>query len=140
MSHAVGVLAMEHIAAGLVHGFRLVGPIRTWPRDATGAGALQILPAEQIAEAIRALVEEVRDGAALDAVGVGFPGIIQSGVVEDSPNLPQVKGFPKVRELMQRKDPSAFHAPATTTQKSKTACDKLEAAEDAERKRSTMSE
>jgi glucokinase len=109
MSHAVGVLAMEHIAAGLVHGYRLVGPIRTWPRDATGAGALQSLPAEQIAEAIRALVEEVRDGAALDAVGVGFPGIIQSGVVEDSPNLPQVKGFLLERSLVSALTPAPVH-------------------------------
>src|SRR5216684_6727589 len=27
------------------------------------------------------------------AVGIGFPGIIQNGVVEESPNLQQVKGF-----------------------------------------------
>ncbi len=92
MSYAVGVLAMEHIAAGLVHGYRLTGPIRTWPRGATGAGALQGVPPDQISEAIRTLVDEVREGAELDAVGVGFPGIVRGGVIEDSPNLTQVKG------------------------------------------------
>jgi glucokinase len=92
MSYAVGVLAMEHIAAGLVQGHRLTGPIRTWPRGVTGAGALQGVPADQISEAIRALVDEVRGGVELDAVGVGFPGIVRAGVVEESPNLPQMKG------------------------------------------------
>ena len=99
MSYAVGVLAMEHIAAGLVHEHRLTGPIRTWPRDAAEAGALQGLPADQISDAIRDLVDEVRGDVAIDAVGIGFPGIIRSGVVEDSPNLPQVKGCHLERSL-----------------------------------------
>jgi len=29
----------------------------------------------------------------LDAVGIGFPGIIRNGVAEESPNLGQMKGF-----------------------------------------------
>jgi glucokinase len=91
MSYAVGVLAMEHIAAGLVRDHELAGPIRTWPR-ATGAGALQGLPADRITNAISELVDEARGGTEIETVGVGFPGIIQSGVVEDSPNLPQMKG------------------------------------------------
>jgi len=82
---------MEHIAAGLVRENELAGPIRTWPR-AAGAGALQGLPADHITEAIRSLVDEARGGTEIETVGVGFPGIIQSGVVEDSPNLPQMKG------------------------------------------------
>jgi glucokinase len=82
---------MEHIAAGLVRDHELAGPIRTWPR-ATGAGALQGLPADRITNAISELVDEARGGTEIETVGVGFPGIIQSGVVEDSPNLPQMKG------------------------------------------------
>src|SRR4029077_1713727 len=29
----------------------------------------------------------------IDAIGLGFPGVIRNGVVEESPNLHQVKGF-----------------------------------------------
>src|SRR5262249_48396358 len=35
-------------------------------------------------------------GEPVDVVGLAFPGIIRSGVIEDSPNLHQLKGFPIV--------------------------------------------
>ena len=51
------------------------------------------MPSTDIAECIRGLVEKVAGGEKLEAVGIGFPGLIRSGVVEESPNLQQVKGF-----------------------------------------------
>jgi glucokinase len=93
MRRAIGVLAMEHIALGLVEGQKLVGQMRVYPDDGVASSPLQSMPADQIAEVIAAQVKEIARGHALDAVGVGFPGIIRSGVVEDSPNLPQTKGF-----------------------------------------------
>jgi predicted NBD/HSP70 family sugar kinase len=51
------------------------------------------MPSTDIAECIRGLVEKVAGGEKLEAVGIGFPGIIRHGVVEESPNLQQVKGF-----------------------------------------------
>ncbi len=93
MGRAIGVLAMEHIALGLVEGQKLVGQMRVYPDDGAASSPLQSMPADQIAEVIAAQVKEIARGHALDAVGVGFPGIIRSGVVEDSPNLPQTKGF-----------------------------------------------
>jgi predicted NBD/HSP70 family sugar kinase len=70
----------------------MVGEIRCFPEGGS-PGALQGMPADQIADAIRLLVESVSAGAPIEAVGVGFPGIIRNGIVEDSPNLRQVKGF-----------------------------------------------
>lgn len=93
MACAVGVLAMEHIAAGLVDDGRVVGSIRTYPEQPhAGAGMLQSVPTGSIAEAIARLVADVRANLALDVVGIGFPGIIRGGIVEESPNLPQMKG------------------------------------------------
>ena len=43
---------------------------------------LQSMPSADIAETIRGLVEKVAGGEKLEAVGVGFPGIIRNGVVE----------------------------------------------------------
>jgi predicted NBD/HSP70 family sugar kinase len=38
-------------------------------------------------------VEKVADGEKIEVIGIGFPGIIRDGVVEDSPNFHQAKGF-----------------------------------------------
>ena len=92
MALNVGVLAAEHVAVGLVDGHRLVKSMRMI--DAEGKGdTLQSMPAEEIARSICELIEAERQGEPLHAVGVGFPGIIRGGVVQDSPNLPQIKGY-----------------------------------------------
>ena len=93
MSRTVGVLVQEHIAAGLVDGNKVAGPLKLFPETAQSPDPLQSMPSADIAEAIRRLVEKVAGGEKLEAVGVGFPGIVRSGVIEESPNLQQVKGF-----------------------------------------------
>jgi glucokinase len=93
MSRTVGVLVMEHIAAGLVDGHKVVGPLKLFPETAQSLDPLQSMPSADIAECIRGLIEKVAGGEKLEAVGIGFPGIIRHGVVEESPNLQQVKGF-----------------------------------------------
>jgi glucokinase len=93
MGRTVGVLVMEHIAAGLVEGSKVVGPLKTFPETAQSLDPLQSMPSAEIAECIRGLVEKVAGAEKIAAVGIGFPGIIQNGVVEESPNLQQVKGF-----------------------------------------------
>ena len=93
MSRTVGVLVMEHIAAGLVDGTKVVGPLKLFPETPQSLDPLQSMPSTDIAECIRGLVEKVAGGEKLEAVGIGFPGLIRSGVVEESPNLQQVKGF-----------------------------------------------
>src|SRR6266404_3197208 len=51
------------------------------------------MPAEGIVDCIRRQVEKVAGGEKIEAIGIGFPGIIQNGVVEDSPNFHQAKGY-----------------------------------------------
>jgi glucokinase len=93
MSRTVGALVMEHIAVGLVEGEKVLGPLNVYPEKIESAEALLSMPAEGIADCIRRQVETVSRGEKIGAIGVGFPGIIRNGVVEDSPNLHQVKGF-----------------------------------------------
>src|SRR5262245_32581869 len=93
MSRAMGVLAMEHIAVGLVEDRALAGPVRVYPPVGSPSAGLHAMPPEQIAETIRTEILAVAGGLPIDAVGIGFPGIIRGGVVQDSPNLRQVKGF-----------------------------------------------
>jgi predicted NBD/HSP70 family sugar kinase len=93
MRRTVGVLVMEHIAVGLVETHKVLGPLNIYPEKMQSLDPLQSMPAESIVECVRQQVEKVANGAEIAAIGIGFPGIIRAGVVEDSPNLQQVKGF-----------------------------------------------
>jgi len=93
MRKTVGVLVMEHIAVGLVESHKVVGPLNVYPEKPQSVDPLQSLPAEGIVDGIRQQIEKVTDGGRVEAIGIGFPGIIRNGVVEDSPNLQQAKGF-----------------------------------------------
>jgi predicted NBD/HSP70 family sugar kinase len=92
MTKAVGVMAASgEIRAGLVEGNRLAGAVRVHGGE-LGA-AMRAVPAEQLAGRIRELVDEAAQGEAVEAVGIGFPGIVRGGVIEEAPRLQQVKGF-----------------------------------------------
>ena len=96
MAKAIGVLAAEHLAVGLVDGINLEGGLSIEPEAGSPGEVLQGIPAESIAQNIAVLVSRVaksHPGGEPEAIGVGFPGIIREGVIEDSPNLHQMKGF-----------------------------------------------
>jgi predicted NBD/HSP70 family sugar kinase len=93
MRRTIGVLVMEHIAVGLVEGNKVIGALGVYPEVTQSIDPLQSMPADSIAECIRKQIEKVAKGEKIEAIGVGFPGIIRGGVVEESPNLQQVKGF-----------------------------------------------
>jgi glucokinase len=93
MRKTVGVLVMEHIAVGLVEAHKVVGALNVYPEKSQSLDPLQSMPAEGIVDCIRQQIEKVADGGKVEAIGIGFPGIIRNGVVEDSPNLHQIKGF-----------------------------------------------
>ena len=93
MHKIVGVLVMEHIAVGLVESHQVLGALNIFPEKPQLLDPLQSMPAERIVDCIRQQIEKVADGEKIAAIGIGFPGIIRSGVVEDSPNFQQAKGF-----------------------------------------------
>jgi len=93
MSMSAGVLVVEHIAAGIVEGDHIAGTLMVFPEKKDSREALLSMPAEHIAAKIAELVKTVAAGSAVAAVGVGFPGIIREGIIDESPNLQQIKGF-----------------------------------------------
>ncbi len=93
MAKIVGVMASERIVAGLVEGNQVTGPVRLYPEPGSDAEGLYGVPAAEIADLIRRQIELVLHGAEVEAVGIGFAGIIRDGRIEESPNLQQVKGF-----------------------------------------------
>jgi glucokinase len=87
----IGVFASESIAAGLVDGHALAGPVHTAP-------GLQGLHRDEVAGHLYQHVQQTCDAAGISldsvgALGIGIPGIIRSGIVEESPNIPQLKGL-----------------------------------------------
>jgi glucokinase len=101
MQKTIGVMAAEHIAAGLVENNQVAGALHVFPTAGSNSDYLSEMRAEQIAETIFQQIESVRQGQEIAAIGVGFPGIIRNGVIEDSPNLIQTKGLNLERSLTE---------------------------------------
>jgi predicted NBD/HSP70 family sugar kinase len=98
MPRSIGVTTAEHIAAGLVEGNKLVSKLHLFVEDSE-ADALHGMPSERIAQTIAGQILAVAPGSKVDAIGIGVPGIIRDGLVEESPNLRQLKGA-HMRELV----------------------------------------
>jgi predicted NBD/HSP70 family sugar kinase len=58
------------------------------------------MPAQDLVDLLAGLAESLAAGGPIDAIGMAFPGIVRDGEIEDSPNLPQLKGV-KIVESMQ---------------------------------------
>jgi glucokinase len=69
----------------------LIGPLRVYD-EAPDPESLFSTPLAGIAELIAREVQAVAAGSKIDVIGIGFPGIIRNGCIEESPNLRQLKG------------------------------------------------
>jgi glucokinase len=100
MAKAIGVTLSERISAGLVIDHKLVGPLRRFPEDHDDDDCLVEMHTEAVVGTVCKQIVLAADGTKdLAAVGVAIPGLIKEGVVEEAPNLPQLKGA-RVRELV----------------------------------------
>jgi glucokinase len=94
MRYAIGVrVAGESVAVGGVEGDHVVGSIRRYPEEGRESVSLAEAPAEKFTDFLRQEIEQAAAGAKLDAIGIGAPGIIRDGVIEECPNLQQLKGL-----------------------------------------------
>ena len=100
MAKTIGVVVSEKVAAGLVVDHKLVGPLYSFPASEDSDDRLVELHTDALVETICEQIMHARGGHAdITAVGVAVPGFIRSGVVEDAPNLPQLKGA-RIGELL----------------------------------------
>jgi glucokinase len=101
MAKTIGVVMTEAIRSGFVEDHKITGSTRRFPENMDESNGLIEFPADALSESIcdeiKAIVPE---GTKIDAIGVAMPGIIRNGVVEDSPNLPQLKGA-RVADIVQ---------------------------------------
>jgi predicted NBD/HSP70 family sugar kinase len=87
------------VGVGVVEDNALVGSARFEPEDQEVSDSLHGLPAEQIFERIAGLVKQLGLTEPPAYVGIGLPGIVRNGSVEDSPNLVQFKGV-NIQEMV----------------------------------------
>ncbi len=101
MTTAIGVVITEHIVAGRLEDQRLTGKLLRYPSDSDELDALSAIPGSELVELLATQIETLSKSQAVpvDAIGVAVPGIIRQGVVEDSPNLTQIKGMRLADEL-----------------------------------------
>ncbi len=93
MAKTIGVTVTEHIQAGLVVDHKIVGDLHVFPEDHEEQDALVELHADALVNTICDQIAAAAKGATdIQAVGVGLPGLVRAGVVEEAPNLPQLKG------------------------------------------------
>jgi predicted NBD/HSP70 family sugar kinase len=100
MAKSIGVILSERISAGLVVDHQIVGEVRRFPEDHDEHDGLVELPTDALVETICQQVILVADGEKkIAAVGVAVPGLVKNGVMEEAPNLPQLKGA-RIQELL----------------------------------------
>ncbi len=99
MALEIGVLITECISAAVVSENQIVGEILQRPGKESHADSLHGVPAESIVQSLAEVVEELKIDGEPFCLGVGLPGIVRNGIVEDSPNLIQFKGL-NMQELI----------------------------------------
>ena len=113
MSTAIGVVLTEHIVAGRLEDQKLTGGTLRFPADITELDALISIPGRELvgkmAEQIATLAKEAREP--IEGIGVAVPGVVRHGVVEESPNLNQLKGMRLAEDLTRVLKANGIEAP-----------------------------
>jgi glucokinase len=92
MAYGIGIIITERIAAAAVSEDAISGPLRVYPEDTSNTDSLQGVPVESIIKTTLQQVQQIELTGTPTHIGVGIPGIVRNGIVEDSPNLIQFKG------------------------------------------------
>jgi glucokinase len=101
MTTAIGVVMTEHIVAGRLEDQKLTGNLLRYPGDQAELDALTAVPSSELVEVLAEQIATLAGSSQepLDAIGVAVPGVVRHGVVEDAPNLTQLKGMRLADEL-----------------------------------------
>jgi predicted NBD/HSP70 family sugar kinase len=110
MTTAIGVVITEHIVSGSLVDLRLTGKPVRFPADTDEVDALVALPGGELIDIVASQIAQLATGP-IDAIGVAVPGVVGHGVVEDSPNLAQLKGMRMADELSRVLAEKGINAP-----------------------------
>jgi predicted NBD/HSP70 family sugar kinase len=101
MTVAIGLVMTEHIVAGRLEDHKLVGNTIRYRGEGEQADELASMPSGDLLEILASLVATLAadSGDKLDAIGLAVPGVVRHNIIEDSPNLQQIKGLHMGEEL-----------------------------------------
>ena len=102
MAKTIGVTLSERILTGIVVDHELQGATNAFPENADDESALVELHTDLLVDTVCEQVRKAAKGDGIEAIGISMPGLIRNGVVEESPNLPQLKGA-RIQELLASK-------------------------------------
>lgn len=113
MTTAIGVVMTEHIVAGRLEDQRLTGNLLRYPENTDELDALSSVPGGELVDILAGEIASLAENGAgaVDAIGVAVPGVIRHGIVEDSPNLTQIKGMHLADELTRVLSAKGITAP-----------------------------
>jgi glucokinase len=113
MTRAIGIVITDHIVAGRLEEQSLTGEVLRYPKDAEAVDALTAIPSSELVTILATHAAELagKSDGPIDAIGVAVPGIVRHGVVEDSPNLTQIKGMRLAEELSSALSAHGIKAP-----------------------------
>ncbi|MHB8303007.1 MAG: ROK family protein [Acidobacteriaceae bacterium] len=93
MGKSAGIFLAGRIATGVIDGQSPCSSISHHPESPDETDSLLDTPLDALIELVCAQILRAADRCGpLEAVGLALPGIVRDGVVEDSPNLVQLKG------------------------------------------------
>ena len=93
MSLGIGIVISEQMSAAAVSDHAIIGEIKQRPGKDSLADSLHGVPAEILVEWMVDLIDELEVPEIPAVLGIGLPGLVQNGFIEDSPNLVQLKGL-----------------------------------------------
>ena len=111
MTTSIGVVVTEHIVAGRLQDQRITGKLLRFPKNENEVDALISIPGGELVSILADEIATLAAEGGIDAIGVAVPGVIRHGVVEDSPNLTQLKGMRMADELTRALSSKGINAP-----------------------------
>lgn len=120
MSCSIGIVTAEGISAARVENNSVAGRVFTLQPDGLNDEGGQAadpfedlfgMNAESVASRLCDMIEDVREGRAVDCIGMAFPGVVRGGIVIESPNFPQMKGYRLADAVQTELAVRGLHAP-----------------------------
>jgi len=110
MPRSIGVVASRYLWSGVVDDATM-SSVRIYPEPGSSSIDLKSLPVDEILDILQAQILELAKEGPIQSVGAGLPGIVRCGIVEESPNLGQLKGVHVADDLQARLKAAGLDVP-----------------------------
>ena len=114
MAKSLGIHLTGRIATGVVQDKGPCSHLFHFPENPEDTDSLLDMPLDGLIDLVRQqAVRATAECGPVDAVGLALPGIVRDGVVEDAPNLVQLKGARMAEKMHQALAGAGIAAPVT---------------------------